>query len=156
MISISLRNAVPLQAGHFVPAGRILLTSMVYQASAPSRANKFTTAVCDSFESSSLPQPSQKKTAIGTPHIRWREMHQSGRVAIILLIRSSPHAGIHFTFLISSSERWSSVESSTFESMEMNYCSVARKITGLWQRQKCGYECSILASAKSTPRDLVH
>ena len=37
--------------------------------------------------------------------------------------------------------------------MEINHCSVARKITGLWQRQQCGYECSILASAISTPRD---
>ena len=26
-------------------------------------------------------------------------------------------------------------------SMRMNHCDVARKITGLWQRQQCGYEC---------------
>ena len=23
----------------------------------------------------------------------------------------------------------------------MNHCAVARKITGLWQRQQCGYRC---------------
>jgi hypothetical protein len=31
---------------------------------------------------------------MGTPHTRWREMHQSGRVAIMLEMRSSPQAGI--------------------------------------------------------------
>ena len=80
---------------------------------------------------------------MGTPQTRWREMHQSGRVAIMLEIRSSPHAGSHFTFLISSSVRVRSVSSSDFPSgigvsIEMNHCSVARKITGLWQRQQCG------------------
>ena len=42
---------------------------------------------------------------MGTPQMRWREMHQSGRVAIMLEMRSSPQAGSHFTFLISSSAR---------------------------------------------------
>ena len=50
-------------------------------------------------------QPSQRNTAIGTPHTRWREMHQSGRVAIMLAMRSSPHAGSHFTLFLISSER---------------------------------------------------
>ena len=36
---------------------------------------------------------------MGTPQTRWREMHQSGRVAIMLEMRSSPQAGIHFTLL---------------------------------------------------------
>ena len=40
---------------------------------------------------------------IGTPQTRWREMHQSGRVAIMFEMRSSPHAGIHFTLRIASS-----------------------------------------------------
>ncbi len=40
---------------------------------------------------------------IGTPQTRWREMHQSGRVAIMFEMRSSPHAGVHFTLLIASS-----------------------------------------------------
>ena len=42
---------------------------------------------------------------MGTPQTRCREMHQSGRVAIMLCMRSSPHAGSHFTFLMSSSVR---------------------------------------------------
>ena len=86
----------------------------MYQESAPSRANSSTTTLCDFFVSRSLPQPSQKKTAIGTPQMRWREMHQSGRVAIMLLMRSSPQAGIHFTFLISSSARCRRVLPSTW------------------------------------------
>jgi len=48
------------------------------------------------------------------------------RVEIIELMRSSPHAGFHFTFLISSSARWRRPACSRL----MNHCSVARKITG--------------------------
>ena len=36
--------------------------------------------------------------------------------------------------------------------MEMNHCSVARKMMGLWQRQQCGYECSSFSECISTPR----
>ena len=31
---------------------------------------------------------------MGTPQTRWREMHQSGRIAIMLEMRSSPQAGM--------------------------------------------------------------
>ncbi len=44
-------------------------------------------------------QRSQRKTAMGTPQMRWREMHQSGRVAIMLEMRSSPQAGVPLHFL---------------------------------------------------------
>ena len=68
--------------------------------------------------------------------MRWREIHQSGRVAIMLAMRSSPQLGSQRTFLISSSARARNVaaEPSGFSigvSMLMNHCSVARKITGL-------------------------
>src|ERR1017187_9733424 len=71
--------------------------------------------------------------------------------------RSSPHAGSHLTFLISLSVRVRSVSSFPLPpgmgvSMEMNHCSVARKITGLWQRQQCGYECSVFSVCSSAPR----
>ena len=47
---------------------------------------------------------------MGTPQMRWREMHQSGRVAIMFAMRSSPQAGSHLTlFLISSRARWRNV-----------------------------------------------
>ena len=34
----------------------------------------------------------------------------------------------------------------------MNHCDVARKITGLWQRQQCGYECWNASRCHSRPR----
>ena len=46
---------------------------------------------------------------MGTPQIRWREMHQSGRVDTMLVIRSLPQAGSHFTRSISSIARWRNV-----------------------------------------------
>ena len=99
-----------------------------------------------------FPQPLHKNTAMGTPQIRWREMHQSGRVAIMLEMRSSPQAGSHFTFLISSSVSLRSVPPFMGVSMEINHCSVARKIMGLWQRQQCGYACSSVSVCSNTPR----
>ena len=56
----------------------------------------------------------RRSTAMGTPHMRWREMHQSGRVAIMLAMRSSPQAGSHFTFAISSRARWRRVPPATW------------------------------------------
>ncbi len=35
--------------------------------------------------------------------------------------------------------------------MAMNHCAVARKITGLWQRQQCGYECEKSSRCHSRP-----
>src|SRR6185312_7136433 len=137
MMSFSLRNALPPH-WHLVPDGRICDGSRVYQESAPSRANSSTTVLFTSLDSRSLPQASQKKTAMGTPQTLCREMHQSGRVAIMLLMRSSPQEGIHFTFLISSRARCLSLQPSAGASIEINHCSVARNITGLWQRQQCG------------------
>ena len=80
---------------------------------------------------SSLPQPSQKKTAIGTPQMRWHEMHQSGRVATMFEMRSSPQAGSQRTPAIALRASVRRVPSSITPSMEMNHCSVARKMTGL-------------------------
>ncbi len=47
-------------------------------------------------------QPSHRNTAMGTPQMRWRLMHQSGRVAIMLVMRSLPQAGSQTTLSISS------------------------------------------------------
>ena len=46
---------------------------------------------------------------MGTPQMRWREMHQSGRVATMLVMRSCPQAGSHVTVLIWSMARWRKV-----------------------------------------------
>ena len=72
---------------------------------------------------------------MGTPHSRWREMHQSGRVAIMLLMRSSPQAGNHFTRPMPSSARSRRRPS---PSRATNHCSVARKMIGFLQRQQIG------------------
>ncbi len=101
--------------------------------------------------------PCSRRT--GTP--RWARPKRAGArctnpggVATMLEMRSSPHAGSHFTFLISSSARVRSVAAArrSLPSIEMNHCSVARKMMGLWQRQQCGYECSILSKPSNTPR----
>ena len=56
-------------------------------------------------------QSSQRKTAMGTPQMRWRLMHQSGRVAIMLVMRSLPQAGSQTTLSISSMASWRNVVS---------------------------------------------
>ncbi len=126
-----------------VPAGRISSTEYLCHASAPSSWNRPTTRRFNAASFSGVWHLLHRKTAIGTPHSRWREMHQSGRVAIMFEMRSCPHAGSQVTRLISSSARCRNVVSlpSAFfsgVSMPMNHCSVARKITGLWQRQQWG------------------
>src|ERR1700693_4320842 len=155
---VSFSNVTPPQCGHFVPAGRIESDSGVNHASAPDFANSSTTLRLTALSFSGLPQLSHRKTAIGTPQTRCLEMHQSGRVAIMLESRSSPHAGSHLTCLISVRVRVRRVSSFDVPpgmgvSIEMNHCSVARKITGLWQRQQWGYECSNVAECISAPRD---
>ena len=46
---------------------------------------------------------------MGTPQMRWRLMHQSGRVAIMLVMRSLPQAGSQTTLSISSMASWRKV-----------------------------------------------
>src|SRR5262245_24646815 len=137
-MSISFLNEVPLQWEHFFPAGSSAPASEVYQASAPARAKNFSTSRFTAGSSNGLPHFSQRNTAMGTPQMRWREMHQSGRVAIMFEMRPSPQAGSHFTLLISARARERKVPPSIGVSIEMNHCSVARKMMGLWQRQQCG------------------
>ena len=79
-----------------VPGGRISATSRTYQASAPSAAKSSTMRWLTAGSFSGLRQLRQRKTAIGTPQIRWREMHQSGRDATMLVMRSLPHCGVPF------------------------------------------------------------
>src|SRR6202047_2861931 len=141
-MSVSFMNLVSEQFEHLAPWA-IASASDVYQASAPARAKRSITLWFIVGSLSGLPQPSHKNTAIGTPQMRWREMHQSGRVAIMLEIRSSPQAGSQTTCLISSRARWRNVVGTPSGvtigvSMPMNHCSVARTMMGLWQRQQWG------------------
>src|SRR5207249_11151696 len=142
-MSFSLAKTVPPQLAHCAPTASASVAP-VYQESAPDFANTSTTRRLTAGSFSGLPQPLQANTAMGTPHTRWREMHQSGRVSTMLEMRSSPHAGSHLIFLISSSARVRNVPAGIVPldmgvSIEMNHCSVARKITGLCQRHQCRY-----------------
>jgi hypothetical protein len=70
-------------------------------------------------------------------------MHQSGRVVTMLVMRSWPQTGSQVTVLISANARSRNVVSLPSGarmgvSMAMNHCSVARVMTGLWQRQQWG------------------
>src|SRR6266550_7117430 len=103
-MSFSLLKMVPPQLAHCAPTARASVAS-VYQESAPDFANSSTTRRFTAGSFSGLPHPEQANTAIGTPHTRCREIHQSGRVSTMLEIRSSPHLGSHLTFLISSRAR---------------------------------------------------
>src|SRR5262249_14208782 len=62
MISISLRNGVPLHWAHFVPGGRICSGVWSYHASAPFVANSSVTALFVASDFSPPPHPSQKNT----------------------------------------------------------------------------------------------
>src|SRR5580700_6825482 len=107
-MSISLRNSVWPQE-QAVPAGRISSAVWMYQASADSLMNRSTTSLLMAAFFSGSPHLRQRKTAMGTPQMRWREMHQSGRVATMFVMRSWPHAGSQVTRWISSKALWRNV-----------------------------------------------
>src|SRR5437588_8466656 len=163
-MSFSLAKTVPPQPAHCAPTASASVAP-VYQESAPDFANTSTTRRLTAGSFSGLPQPLQANTAMGTPQTRCREMHQSGRVSTMLEMRSSPHIGSHLTLLISSKARDRKVGSTgvpckllclggDFVSIDINHWSVARKITGLWQRQQCGYWCSTFSECSRAPRVL--
>ncbi len=142
-MSVSLRNAVPPQWAQTEPAGSSASAAGVRQASIPSRSMRATTARLSSGETIGRVHCRHRKTAMGTSQIFCRLMHQSGRVAIMLVMRTLPQAGSQTTLSISSMANWRRVVSEpsarfTGVSMPMNHCSVARVMTGLWQRQQWG------------------
>ena len=59
-------------------------------------------------------------------------MHQSGRLSSMPRMRSRPHGGIQTTRSIACS----AFRRKSLFSIEMNHCSVARKVTGFLQRQQ--------------------
>src|ERR1700730_17652829 len=94
---ISRADDDPPHDGHVSPAGMNSAVGRSYHASAPYRSN--TAAVCSTSAAVTIasPQLVQSTAGIGTPQARWREIHQSGRSAIMLEMRSWPHAGTHLT-----------------------------------------------------------
>ena len=81
---ISRSNVVPPHAGHVEPGGTNSSVGRSYQASAPYCSN--TAAACSTSAGVMIASPHfvQSTAGIGTPHARWREMHQSGRFATML------------------------------------------------------------------------
>ena len=70
----------------------------MYQASAPSsmKASAMRWLTISSCRISAEPSPfSRTNTAIGTPQARWREITQSGLLAIMPLMRFWPDGGTH-------------------------------------------------------------
>jgi hypothetical protein len=109
--------------------------SSANQASMPPFSTRAATASISScVRGCSSPVLLCTKSAIGTPHVRWRDTHQSGRFSIMPVMRCSPHAGVHFTCLMSRS----AFARRPFWSMLMNHWGVARKMTGVLCRQQCG------------------
>src|SRR5882724_1234663 len=136
---ISRSKLVPPHDAQVRPSGMNSSVGRSYQASAPYWSN--TAAVFSTRAGVVIASPhlAQSTAGIGTPQTRWREMHQSGRWATMLYMRSCPHDGIHRTLLSTASTAASrSVRAPEGLSRAMNHCDVARKITGLWQRQQCG------------------
>ena len=100
----------------------------------PARHGRATCSISSCVRGCSSPLSLCTNSGIGTPQVRWREMHQSGRLAIMPVMRCSPHAGVQRTPRMSRSV-WAR---SPRCSMLMNHWGVARKITGVLWRQQCG------------------
>ncbi len=117
-------------------APRSSLGSRSHQAWMPDFSTRFAiSSMRRSVSGWSSPVSLFTKRQIGTPQVRWREMHQSGRVATIASMRFCPHDGIHCTPLMASrdfSRRCCAL------SMLMNHCGVARKMIGVLWRQQWG------------------
>ena len=80
---------------------------------------------------------------MGTPHCRWRDSVQSGRLAIMPCRRAWPQAGKNCVFSTprsavarNDSDGFTPFQPCTF-SMPANHWMVARRITGVLCRQQC-------------------
>jgi len=81
---ISRSNIVPPHAGQVSPAGTKSAVGRSYHASAPYVSKTFAACSTSAGDVIASPQLVQSTAGIGTPHARWREMHQSGRLASML------------------------------------------------------------------------
>jgi hypothetical protein len=138
-MSRSRSNDRPPHDGHVSPGGTNSSIGRSYHASALYSSNTFAALATISDVSTASPHAVQSSAGIGTPHTRWREMHQSGRLVTMLKMRSRPHAGIHVTWW---SMAWAAASRSVrvwpsspviagSPSRRTNHCEVARKMTGL-------------------------
>jgi len=96
--------------------------SRLYQELDPAAAKDLSTFSTTAGSRSGSSQFLQKKAGRGTPQSRWREMHQSGRLAIMLAMRSWPQAGSQ----AASRMAFRALARRPAWSMAMNHCAVAR------------------------------
>src|ERR1700704_757155 len=94
---ISRSKLVPPHFGHVSPAGMKSRVGRSYHESAPYCSKTLAAFSTSAGVTIASPHFVQSTAGIGTPHTRWREMHQSGRLATMLYIRSCPQAGIQRT-----------------------------------------------------------
>src|SRR5215212_7595889 len=90
---ISRSKLVPPHDGQVNPSGMNSSVARSYHASAPYWSNTAAVFSTRAGEVSASPHFVQSTAGIGTPQTRWREMHQSGRCATMLYMRSWPHDG---------------------------------------------------------------
>src|SRR5205823_8892620 len=88
----------PPHLGHARLAGTKSSVGRSYHESAPYFSNTPAAFSTSAGVTMASPHDVQSTAGIGTPHTRCREMHQSGRLAIMLYMRSRPHDGIHRTW----------------------------------------------------------
>src|SRR5438105_2252280 len=85
---ISRSNVAPPHFGQVSPGGMKSLVDRSYQESAPYFSKTAAVRSMSGVVRRASPHAVQSTAGIGTPHTRWREMHQSGRFATMLYMRS--------------------------------------------------------------------
>src|SRR6185369_14703774 len=83
-MSRSRSKLVAPHDGHFSPAGTNSSVGRSYHASALYFSKTVAAWSMIAVVRSASPHDVQSRAGIGTPHARWREMHQSGRFVTML------------------------------------------------------------------------
>jgi hypothetical protein len=81
---ISFSKLTSPHFAHVKPSGTNSSIGRSYHASAPYFSNTLADFSTSAGVVTASPQRLQSTAGIGTPHARWREMHQSGRLATML------------------------------------------------------------------------
>ncbi len=81
---ISRSKTAPPHFGQVSPEGMKSAVGRSYQASAPYDSKTVAACSTSAGVTTASPHAVQSTAGIGTPHARWREMHQSGRLASML------------------------------------------------------------------------
>src|SRR5271154_3377119 len=101
-MSSSFKKTLPPHLAHLMSGATKSAAGRLYHASEPSRAKISSTRSIVAVSGATSSHSAHRTAGIGTPHAPWREMNQSGRVSVMLRIRSRDHAGYHLTLSIAS------------------------------------------------------